>query len=66
MFTEKWSITYTWHDKEEHWHTVTEVIEATTISEAIDNIDKFLSEGMELRGWSDYWITNVNILPELH
>ena len=66
MNEEKWSITYTWHDSEEVWHTASEIVSAENICEAIKEVDEYLGDRMERRGWSDYWITGANIVPEMH
>lgn len=66
MPEEKWSVTYTWHDSEEKWHTASEIVDAETIGEAIRDEDEYLADKMERKGWSDYWITGANIVPEMH
>lgn len=66
MFEEKWSVTYTWHDAEEKWHTASEIVDAENIGQAIGIVDEYLADRMERKGWSDYRITGANIVPELH
>ena len=66
MREEKWCVTYTWHDAEERWHTASEIIDAENIGQAIRIADDYLSDRMERKDWSDYWITGANIVPEMH
>ena len=66
MITEKWSVTYTWHDSTEKWHTASEIIDAENIGKAICMVDEFLADRMERKNWSDYTITGANIVPEMH
>ena len=66
MITEKWIVTYTWHDSTEKWHTASEIIDAENIGQAISAVDEYLSDRMERKNWSDYTITGANIVPEIH
>lgn len=63
---EKWSVTYTWHDKDEKWHQDNKIVNAEDIGQALRLVDNYLSQLMEGNHWSDYWVTNINVLPEMH
>lgn len=63
---EKWIVTYTWHTHEEEWLIGTKVVEGENISEAMYAVGDELNEKMEQNNWSDYWITGINVIPELH
>lgn len=63
---ERWAVTYQYHTKDEAFACKTLVIEAESITEAINKVDDSLSRLFEYCHWSDYHITNANIIPELH
>ena len=63
---ESWSVTYTWHDAEQVWHVATEVIDAENIGIALHTVDEYLADKMERKGWSDYWVTSISVIPEMH
>lgn len=63
---ERWAITYTWHTYDEKWHVETVGIFAENIGEALHKINASLAREMEQSNWSDYYITSINIVPELH
>lgn len=63
---ELWAITYQYHTKNEGFACKTLVIEAESITEAVNKVGDLLSELFESYNWSDYHITNANIIPELH
>lgn len=63
---EKWAVTYQYHNYNEVLFVKTDTIFAESIGEAITKVDDGLSRDMERFGWSDYHITSVNIIPELH
>lgn len=63
---EKWAVTYQYHNCNEVLFVKTDTIFAESIGEALTKVDNVLSRNMEIYGWSDYHITSVNIIPELH
>lgn len=59
-------VTYQLHDKDENYGVSNEYVRAESIGQAIRMIDEWLDDLMEKEKWSDYNITNVNVMPELH
>lgn len=66
ILNEKWAVTYQYHNRNELLFIDTDTIFAESIGEALTKVDNVLSRNMEIFGWSDYHITSVNIIPELH
>lgn len=61
-----WSIIAEYHDRDEVFHLRDNTVYAESIGEAIEIVDGWLADGMEVDGWSDYHIIGANIVPELH
>ena len=63
---EMYCVTYQYHDKSEKFHVDNTLVVAETIVEAATLVAEVLDARMEDEGWSDYNVTGVNIVPELH
>ena len=62
----KWAVTYQLHTHCESFYCETAVVSATCIGNAIRVVDDMLARRLESHNWSDYNITAVSIIPELH
>ena len=61
-----WTVTYTYHDMNEVFHVETEVVMENSVFAAAETVDSKLEKLMEKECWSDYLITNVNLIREVH
>lgn len=59
-------VMYQYHSRQENYFISMEYVCTDSIGEALRKVDDILSEKMDRNGWSDYHITNINIVPELH
>ena len=61
-----YAVTYQWHDFDEIYHTETAHILAESIGLALNEVDIDLGCRLEKNNWSDYSITSIAVIPELH
>ncbi len=62
----EYAVTYQWHDHNEHYHTETTHTFAESLGLALNEVDIYLGQRMEKNDWSDYSITSIAVIPELH
>lgn len=61
-----WIITYQMHTKDECFGVSDYFTHADSIGEALEEVDEWLSQMFEEQDWSDYHLTSICIVPELH
>ena len=59
-------VTYQFHNAKEEYRICMQPVNAESIGEALDIVDNLLTRAMDKNGWSDYHITNINIVSEMH
>ena len=64
--TEAYMVTFQMHDHDENFGISNELVRADSIGTALSLIGDWLDKLMEENDWSDYHITNINVIPELH
>lgn len=62
----RWCVTFEMHDHEENWGISNWVVSANSLGEALDVADREICDLFEENRWSDYHITGINIVPEIH
>jgi hypothetical protein len=63
---ERWAVTYQYHENDEAFYVKTTYFECESIGEALSEASKYLDYLMEKYHWSDYHVTSINYVPELH
>ena len=62
----KWAISYTYHDRDDVFHVEVIPEEAPTIGQAVLLACEELNRMFEENHWSDFLVTNANIVMEVH
>ena len=61
-----WCVSFQMHDEYENFGISYTVVRAESISEALEVADREICDLFEENHWSDYHITGINYVPELH
>ena len=61
-----WVVTFTYHDRNENFYVETRVVENVDITDATSGVRDEIAELSEKEHWSDWIITNVNLIREVH
>lgn len=61
-----YAVSYQYHTKNETFNVNSIVWGADNLGKVIDEVDRYLSKLMEDNHWSDYAITAIVLIPELH